>query len=342
MAKSSTLLCAAALVAVGCGGGATPTQTETPTNGPPEVSSLRTSLDTTEARLAPTLSCLGSDPDGDELTYSWTYSGGDMAGFTEDNSAILWIAPEIHGSYDIACAVDDGRGGQASRSVMVTVAPARGLVAHYPFHGSALDASGNAHDGVVSGPSMIEDRFGLVASAFSFDGVDDYIDLGTDSEFKFSGSFSISAWVRLDDLDYPTGSGWIFANTDGSLEPFHAYVVRVSGSGLALNLRNTEKLNQIVSLGPGELRIGEWQHVVAVYDHATRIWSGYFDASQFGTIEFVGQLVEVEQFRSIVGGSYSHVGGHHGTFRGDVDDLRIYARALSLAEIEALFHESGW
>ncbi|ETR68891.1 MAG: hypothetical protein OMM_04291 [Candidatus Magnetoglobus multicellularis str. Araruama] len=52
-----------------------------------------------------------------------------------------------------------------------------GLVAYYPFNGNANDESGNGNHGTVYGAILIEDRFGNKNSAYSFDGIDDYIGL---------------------------------------------------------------------------------------------------------------------------------------------------------------------
>ena len=68
-----------------------------------------------------------------------------------------------------------------------------GLVAYYPFNGNADDDSGNGKNGTVMGATLTTDRFGNANSAFSFDGVDDYIDIG---------SFPIN-------FDYTTVSFWI-------------------------------------------------------------------------------------------------------------------------------------
>src|ERR1017187_9336471 len=54
-----------------------------------------------------------------------------------------------------------------------------GLVANYPFDGNAIDASGNGNNGTIHGgvaPTI--DRFGYPNSAYLFNGVDGYIDIG--------------------------------------------------------------------------------------------------------------------------------------------------------------------
>jgi len=55
---------------------------------------------------------------------------------------------------------------------------ARDLIAFYPFNGNANDESGNGNHGTVYGASLVKDRFGNADSAYSFDGVNDYIDIG--------------------------------------------------------------------------------------------------------------------------------------------------------------------
>lgn len=50
-----------------------------------------------------------------------------------------------------------------------------GLVAYYPFNGNANDESDNGNHGIVSGAILTADWFGNANSAYSFDGVDDYI-----------------------------------------------------------------------------------------------------------------------------------------------------------------------
>ena len=50
-----------------------------------------------------------------------------------------------------------------------------GLVAYYPFNGNANDESTDGHDGTVYGATLTTDRFGNSNSAYSFDGINDYI-----------------------------------------------------------------------------------------------------------------------------------------------------------------------
>ena len=59
--------------------------------------------------------------------------------------------------------------------VIPSYVPTNGLVAYYPFNGNADDASGNGNNGTVNGATLTTDRFGNVGKAYSFDGISNYI-----------------------------------------------------------------------------------------------------------------------------------------------------------------------
>ncbi|MDH4071428.1 MAG: hypothetical protein OEV30_13510, partial [Ignavibacteria bacterium] len=70
-------------------------------------------------------------------------------------------------------------------------------IAYWPFNGNANDESGNGNHGTVYGSMLAEDRFGNPNSAYDFDGVDDYIDFGTDASTLLRESVTISLWMKL-------------------------------------------------------------------------------------------------------------------------------------------------
>lgn len=90
----------------------------TPANQPPVISSLTAD----EEQVSPSGNCLVrcvvSDPDGDELNYTWSASGGSISG---DESIVTWIAPEEVGAYTITVKLTDGRSGEATAQVTIDV-----------------------------------------------------------------------------------------------------------------------------------------------------------------------------------------------------------------------------
>jgi hypothetical protein len=64
------------------------------------------------------IACTASDADGDELSYNWSASGGEING---EGSTVTWTAPRSEGSYDVTVWVTDGRGGEDMDYVIIEV-----------------------------------------------------------------------------------------------------------------------------------------------------------------------------------------------------------------------------
>jgi trimeric autotransporter adhesin len=68
------------------------------------------------------------------------------------------------------CTLTNGSGTIAAADATVTIACRSPLAYYFPFDGNAVDHSGNGHDGMVNGATLVADRFGTPKSAYSFDG----------------------------------------------------------------------------------------------------------------------------------------------------------------------------
>ena len=66
---------------------------------------------------------VASDLDGDELSYTWSASAGDISG---EGAVVFWTAPEASGTYSIRVQVTDGKGGEATQGVSISVASSGG------------------------------------------------------------------------------------------------------------------------------------------------------------------------------------------------------------------------
>lgn len=72
-----------------------------------------------------------------------------------------------------------------------------GLVAYYPFSGNANDASGNGNNPIFNNATLTNDRFGNPNSAYSFNGINNYIRIPNSSSLNSSNQISICAWVKV-------------------------------------------------------------------------------------------------------------------------------------------------
>ncbi|MQY67110.1 MAG: PKD domain-containing protein, partial [Dehalococcoidia bacterium] len=87
-------------------------------NNPPTIESLATDCPRVKKAGTANMTCEASDPDGDELTYTWSAERGNISG---EGKEVDWVAPNEFGTFAITVTVTDGRGGEASdeRSIRV-------------------------------------------------------------------------------------------------------------------------------------------------------------------------------------------------------------------------------
>jgi hypothetical protein len=64
------------------------------------------------------IACNATDHDGDELSYDWSRSEGEIHG---EGATVTWTAPNFEGSYNITVTVTDGRGGEIMNYVIIEV-----------------------------------------------------------------------------------------------------------------------------------------------------------------------------------------------------------------------------
>ena len=102
-----------------CGGGEEAPPPPPSGNQPPVISSLSAESPTIIPNGETKITCNAQDPDGDELTYTWTTTAGTI---TETyKTFVFWKAPDFAGEFEVSVTVDDGNGGTASTSCTITV-----------------------------------------------------------------------------------------------------------------------------------------------------------------------------------------------------------------------------
>ncbi len=89
-----------------------------PTNNEPIITSLEPEAQQVVPLGSIELVCTASDPDGDELSYIWSASAGEVDGVGD---TVTWVAPASEGSYGVSVLVTDGHGGQGTDSVTIAV-----------------------------------------------------------------------------------------------------------------------------------------------------------------------------------------------------------------------------
>jgi hypothetical protein len=98
-------------------------------NQSPIISSLTASPSGVISGGSTLITCVASDPDGDVMRYSWSASGGSLTGV---GNKVTWLASGKSGSYVITVVVSDGKGGETTGNVTVTVASTMNTVTFQP------------------------------------------------------------------------------------------------------------------------------------------------------------------------------------------------------------------
>jgi len=195
---------------------------------------------------------------------------------------------------------------------------------------TAYDSSINDNDGTLTEQEMWTTK-GRIGNALIFDGSNDYVDVGDQSELDFTDSLSISAWIKTSQSSgsYPAiaGKGYLQAGVNG----YGFFLNSDDSYDIAFQTRNSSTLSQVDG---GDVNDGKWHFIVGVRDHSkntskiyvdgllkdtdtTALSSGYSSAAYFG-----------------VGSRHSPSLGWQFPFNGTIDEVKVYGFALNESEIK--------
>jgi hypothetical protein len=89
-----------------------------PSNNPPVITDLTAETGWVLPQGSTEVRCVAFDPDGDELTYVWSASGGTIY---QSGPIVEWTAPEAKGTYTITVKVADTKRGEATKQMLINV-----------------------------------------------------------------------------------------------------------------------------------------------------------------------------------------------------------------------------
>ncbi len=209
-------------------------------------------------------------------------------------------------------------------------APAGGSRAWYPFESNALDAGVNGNDGTVSGNvQFVAGKLG--AGAAQFDGSTNTC---ITIPLSVSNSFTIAFWVRTTATggsgQWYNGLGLVDGEVAGVANDFGVTLV---GNRAALGVGNPD--TTITTLHA--INDGVWHHVAATRDSVSGQMSLYLD----GSLETTGPGppgTRTAPPNLRLGSVQTGVAG--GFLAGTIDDVQIFDRVFSAAEVPTLMNHS--
>jgi hypothetical protein len=276
-----------------------------------------------------------------QLSYQWQFNSTNIAGATASSLTLTNVQPGQAGTYLVI--VSNALGTVTSSNAMLAVVPAApcatppaGLVSWWPGEGTANDIAGTNSGTLVNGVAFAP---GKVGQAFSFDGTSSYIRVPDNPSLHFTTAMTIEAWI------YPTSLGayqnivskwdWPGANAQ------KGYTTTVlPGGQVNIGICSDGSCAQgsggsLCSVsGTSSLPVNQWTHFAGTYDgsYLSVYVNGVFEnreAYTSGIFPGTNDLV----IGAAVGGSTPV-----SPFGGLIDEPAVYNRALSAAEIQAIYN----
>ncbi|MBE0534281.1 MAG: lamin tail domain-containing protein, partial [Phycisphaerae bacterium] len=201
-----------------------------------------------------------------------------------------------------------------------------GLIAHWKLdeniEAAAADASGFGRHGVVHGEFLWHPEDGRIGGSLEFDGFEDYIDIPGFKGVSGNAPRTCAAWIRTPEVNGEIIS-WGLDVTGGRwnvvVEPAGLLRVEV-GAGFVI--------------GSTFLADNQWHHVTVVSDgKTTDAIRLYVDGRRDTFSAFLSQSINTSAANDVRIGAFP---GRVRYFTGNLDDIRIYDRALTEAEVWTL------
>lgn len=218
-----------------------------------------------------------------------------------------------------------------------------GLVGHWTFDGSditgvgvgatAVDSSGSGNNGILSGtaPTPTEGKLG---QALNFNGSSSYLNTSSGVNVNpNTGDITISAWLNVKDFAQSSGvSGRVITqNIDGN----NGFIVAAEGDPaqtftFVIWKNGTEYARHVTTT---TWSTGTWYHVVCVWITATNSPAIYINGASQDLTSTAGYGLGSVDNKLFIGKRNDD----KGYYNGSIDDVRVYNRALSSAEVGDLY-----
>jgi hypothetical protein len=249
-----------------------------------------------------------------------------------------WIgAIDQFAIYDVALTPEQIAANYAAGPIKAQGGPStEGLIAYYAMEGDATDSSGNGLDGALevigagNAATFVAGHNGMAIDLLPSNSgtVGPYVNCGADPIFDFTEAMTVGAWVNIRSIPdvwraivAKGDSAWRLATNDITT----GFQFAFGGSG-----RGWPGASSATQVG-----MNEWHYICGTYD-TTNGGSIYIDGVLDGTNADTGGI-DVDTWNVWIGGNEEDQGWKpYRLFDGQIDEVRIYNRALSADEVAAL------
>jgi subtilase family serine protease len=219
--------------------------------------------------------------------------------------------------------------------------PPSGIVGWWAGDNNASDLRGGNHGTAQNGASFTA---GLVGSAFNLDGDDDYIDVPGAASISALNSITVEGWVNPQFTSQHDGD--IFSNRSPQIsEGFRFYVERHGKLGVVIKTSTQSIFGASFETPVIVLQFNQFQHVAATYDANTGTLRAYVNGQEVELANLSSETLSgpLNNPNNIFIGRREDIASGEGTngaahFKGLIDELALFDRALSVEEIQAIYN----
>ncbi len=212
-------------------------------------------------------------------------------------------------------------------------------LAWWTANNTANDRVGTNHGTLMGGASFTTLAGGFVNQAFSFDGVNDHVGLNSTGIVKGQSAATVDAWVRPTGAHgAPSGTGavWFEATSaGGSITRFGLFVLsngRVQVAGRDSENGAVSSLNSVATIP-----LNQWTHIAGSWQAGVGL-KVYINGllNNQAVLPGLGAFTNSNSQNVLIGASLSS--SSNDNFNGQLDEVEVFNRALSAAEIQAIFN----
>lgn len=202
-----------------------------------------------------------------------------------------------------------------------------GLFTQQVLAETAADSSGNNAFAILRNGPAWQPSAGRIGGSLKFDGSDDYAEVENEPIFDITSGITVSAWIKVNAFD----------------RSFQAIVTKGDNAWRIQRWSNTNRiefactgllLNQYGNItGNISVNDGQWHHVAGAYD-GTRMYL-YIDGVLDVSLPISGSI-NANNYRVLIGENAQTRPSQNRCWNGWTDDVRVYNRGLSAAEINTV------
>lgn len=261
-------------------------------------------------------------------TFAWTI---DTGGVGVVSTSGTYTAPSAGNGSAVVRASASGISAAATISVGAVGDVSSGLVHRYKFDEStgiaAADSSGTATGTLTNGVAWTT---GKQNAGVSLDGVDDYVATNSDLSTDLGGTASLAAWIKTTQVGSDTF--WAapgLAGVEKHWDSNDIFWGIINGSGHI----GVQAGDDTAATSSSVINDGLWHHVAFTRNSASGQLKVYVDGV-LQTTATGGLGARTTPFNSI--GRIENTAGPAAMFAGSLDEVRVYNRVLSDAEVLAV------